>query len=713
MSASVFAAGVAIVKSFYLVFVAGLFTAGCDLSEEPCVRVHVSPSGDDACEGTASHPVRTPSGARDALRRMRQSPAAVGVRAEVVFADGEYRISEPVRLDSCDGSNVTWRAANRGKAVFSGAIDLSWQRLGDAKVRSLLPPEARDKVLVADVPGKSPMPSFSGGSHLADGCKSEIPISLFSGTNRLFYARYPEGEFARTSSEGETNAVGQLTGFVGFGDAPLLAKLAKEPFAWAFGLWSHEWADCATPVVSVDVTGGRIKVEPKMAWRPKKNMPFYVFNAFFALNAPGKWVADLERRRVYLWPMEDVPEADVALSDGLMRIDHVSDFAIDGIVFEKTRLTALEANNSQRLSVMASTFRHTGSWAVRINGGSDCRIAGCDMYDLGEGGVYVEGGDMKTLAPSGHVVDNCHIHHYGRVRYNYRQGIALHGTGCWATHNLVHHSMHTGIYARGNDHYIGYNVVHDTCLFNDDAGAIYTWQYSWLKRGGMIEHNVVHHTGKPGRTFARTHGIYIDDYGSDVIVRRNIVNYANYGVVIAGGQDNYVYGNAFMNCATPLILASRFDWADSKKGRDSKLLKELETNMVTVTSALWRTHYPGIMKTLELAKDDPAIAHHAWRNTISNNVAFVSGDWGRWKWEVVGPSTVWTNNVILDEKPQFANFEHLDWNVQPGSPAYDIIKDCQFEKAGLYASNERATPPVKFSLDVSTADWQGFPKKEQ
>ena len=194
---------------------------------------------------------------------------------------------------------------------------------------------------------------------------------------------------------------------------------------------------------------------------------------------------------------------------------------------------------------------------------------------------------------------------------------------------------------------------------------------------------------------------------------QDLINYANYGVVIAGGQDNHVYGNAFMNCATPLMLASRFDWADSKKGRDSKLLKELETNMVTVTSALWRTHYPGIMKTLELAKDDPTIAHHAWRNTISNNVAFVSGDWGRWKWEVVGPSTVWTNNVILDEKPQFANFEHLDWNVQYGSPAYDIIKDCQFEKAGLYASNERATPPVKFSLDVSTADWQGFPKKEQ
>ena len=68
--------------------------------------------------------------------------------------------------------------------------------------------------------------------------------------------------------------------------------------------------------------------------------------------------------------------------------------------------------------------------------------------------------------------------------------------------------------------------------------------------------------------------------------------------------------------------------------------------------------------------------------------------------------------MVLGERPQFANFENLDWNVQPGSPAYDMIKSCLIEEAGLYASDERATPPVRFSPDASPADWQGFPKKE-
>lgn len=57
-----------------------------------------------------------------------------------------------------------------------------------------------------------------------------------------------------------------------------------------------------------------------------------------------------------------------------MRLDHVSDFAIDGITFEKSRTTALEIRNSVLVKVVASTFRRTGSWAVRIDGGRDGRV---------------------------------------------------------------------------------------------------------------------------------------------------------------------------------------------------------------------------------------------------------------------------------------------------------------------------------------------------
>ena len=665
----------------------------------------------------AASPVRidvaageSPTAVRDRVRAMSAAERSQGV--EVVFADGEYRLSGPVRLDARDGSNVTWRAANRGKAVFNGAMALSWRKLDDEKIKALLPPDARDNVLAADVPGIGPLPTFYGGSHTGSSKRKQgLHLELFSGTNRLCCARWPDEGFARTTTDGETNETGRLTGYFGCGDMPILAALEKEPFAWTFGLWKYEWADLMTDITSVDVPGRRLAIDPETPFRGiSKNMPFYIFNAFCALNRPGEWVADLERRRVYLWPLDGAPEAEAVLSEGLMRLDRVDGFSIDGIVFEKTRLTALETTASKNVKVTASTFRHTGSWAVRLNGGSDCRVAGCDMYDLGEGGVYANGGDQKTLTPSGHVIDNCHIHHYGRVRYNYRQGIALHGTGCRALHNLVHHSDHTGIYSEGNDQYIGYNVVHDTCLFNDDAGAIYTWQYSWFKRGGTIECNVIHHSGKPGRTYARVAGIYIDDYGSDATVRWNIVNYAKTGIALCGGCDNLAYGNVLMNCLASICLASRNGWPDSKNGRNSKMIKELENNFSTISSPVWQARYPGVMKTYEMATNDPVRAHFGWRNAVVCNTAFHCVDWPRWVWDTVGPYTAWKGNETIEGEPHFADFKNLDWRVQPGSPAYDAIRACRFEDAGLYASDERASPPIKFSPDATKADWLGFPK---
>lgn len=201
--------------------------------------------------------------------------------------------------------------------MFSGATALSWRRLDDENVKALLPPEARDRLLVADVPGEGPLPSFFGGSHIANGRKADIPVSLFAGSKRLCCARWPDKGFASTVSDGKTNDVGKLTGFFKFDDLETLGKLAKEPFTWAFGLWKHEWADLSSEVVSVDVNGGRMAIAPEiLPFGLKKGGLFYVFNAFFALNRPSEWVVDCERRRIYLWPDEDAPAADAVLADG-------------------------------------------------------------------------------------------------------------------------------------------------------------------------------------------------------------------------------------------------------------------------------------------------------------------------------------------------------------------------------------------------------------
>lgn len=123
--------------------------------------IRVSPDG----------PLSTPQAARDEVRRLK---ALNGGRVPdgglaVVFADGEYALPDALELDARDGGTpeapVVWRAAYRGRALFSGARKLTgWRRLDerDAEANALIPPASRAAVRVADVPDDLDLPDFHG-----------------------------------------------------------------------------------------------------------------------------------------------------------------------------------------------------------------------------------------------------------------------------------------------------------------------------------------------------------------------------------------------------------------------------------------------------------------------------------------------------------------------------------------------------------------------
>ena len=701
----------------------GLLVAGCDhLAGEPerPASVYVAPDGDDANDGVSrARPLRTPQAAVAAVKRLRAEGKLSG-DVVVEFADGLYRLDRPVQLGKDDGgvggASLVWRAAHRGKAVFNAATAVAWQPLKDEKVLALLPEKARGKVLVADVPGKGPLPSFLNGSHLAMPGK-DIPIEVFAGETRLTCARFPNEGFTRTGiveAEQVTVSTGKWAAKGGTFeyDRAKLREWAKEPFPWTFGLWKVEWCDLRAPLEGIDVEKGTIPLKKEyILFGLGEDKNFYVFNAFCELDRPGEWVVDRERRRVYLWPEEGKRDegrgmgdecseaAEVVVVDGLVRANGVKDFVLDGFVFEKARRNAVELRDCVRTTVRACAVRHTCSWGVHVEGGKACRVVGCDLYDLGEGGVYLTGGDHLKLERADHVAENNHIHHYGKVFYNYRQGVSLNGVGCSAIHNLVHHSPHTGIYGCGNDLTIAWNVIHDTCEFNDDAGAIYVWNYSFVRRGCLIEHNVVHMTGKK-RFPANTEGIYLDDYSPENVVRYNFINRASLGIHLAGGQCNETYGNVLLNCARSLALSTRQPWANSQLGRKSRNFRELDAHYDVYSSEKWLKHYPGLAKLLPLK--DPVLAHHAYWNVISNNVSAYSGEASKACWEAISNTTVWADNVACgDRDPGLADYFNFGWKANPGSPHAAVIDGCEVDKAGLYDSPDRLSPAVKFSADVT------------
>ena len=687
---------------------AGL-AASCGVASAAPLVLHVAPDGNDANPGTAERPLATPRGARDALRARRAADGLPKEGAVVEFADGVYRLQEPLALEKADsgapGAPVVWRAKNRAKAVFSGAYaPKGWQPVLDEAAHALLPDGARAQVLCAELPAGLELPGFRGGGCGTPGHLQETPLSLFQGGTRCEPARWPNAGFARTgenigAAEKRHDATFSKSGVFRF-DSPRMEKWAQEPELWTYGLWCYEWADAKAQVKAVDLQAKTLAVDPgPIGFGIRQNAQFHVFNALSELDRPGEWVVDRAKRTLYLWP-KDGGTPELAVAKGLVRAKDLSDVAFEGLVFEGARTTAISFANATRCAVRASVVRNTSSWAVTVNGGRDCRVEGCDLYELGEGGVSLAGGDKATLTPGGHVAENNHIHHYGRVVPNYRPGVSLNGVGNRCAHNLIHHTLNQAVTFGGNDQYVGFNVIHDACMFNDDAGAIYCCQRDWSLRGSVVEHNLVHMTGRPDR-LTHTDAIYLDDFSSGIRVTGNVVNRAALGLHLGGGQDNLIASNVFVNCRRPIGLESRgidsFARPTSEKGRESALFKILDKGRKLYEGPLWSARYPRMMKVFEFP--DAQHAHDAHFNRIVRNVCLFGGV-DKHNWANISNTCTVAENLELREDPGFEDYARFGWNLKPGA-ARDLVGDLRVAEMGLYASPWRVSPAVRFGNDVT------------
>ena len=658
--------------------------------------VFVAPNGDDSASGSAGSPVASAVGARDRTRQLRAAGEKGTV--EIVFADGVYRMAAPLVLDDRD-SGTRWCAANRGRAILSGGIVPEWRRK-DADL------------IVATVPGDWPLPGLvhCGNKDLDPDC----PIAVYAGKHRLPCARWPDGrEWAKSGlsfgGKASTNKWGR--GTFTSGDyhfkSPRMAAWAKEKDIWICGYWQFLWAGLRSRLTDVNPASGTFHVDKTHGYRYKfgANAPFFVLNAECERDQIGEWTVDRDRREVTLLAgasAKSVSRIEIAVAPSIVEADGVSDVSFEGLVFEKTRSTALSFRSCRGIAVAASVMRNTGRWGIWFSGARDCAVRGCDLYDLGEGGVMMEGGERRTLTPSGNVVDNCHIHDYGKEYALYRPGVQLNGVGAKATHNLIHHADHQAIAFEGNDHLISYNVIHDVCRYTDDAGAIYTFAvHDWSERGTVVEHNVIHMTGTQPRA-KHVFGIYFDNHCSGNVCRYNIINRSPTGIWASGGHQTRVESNIVVNCD---IAWARGNYGKPhtfpylKPGRKGDLFRSLTSNTNCPMPVLL-AHYPDIRQILDM--EDVPLAQSAIYTRIVGNCYAGSGHPGYHAWAVTGPYTFLADNEEITGDPGFVDYYGMDWRLRVDSPIRKVQGDCcDFAHMGLYDDPLRFSPAVKFSPDVS------------
>ncbi len=637
---------------------------------------------------------------------------------EIVLADGLYRLEKPIALAEIDsGTNgipVIWRAANRGKAIISGAVEatpekIDWSRLP----ASLIPEESRAGVRAYRIGGTDPIPGWRNGGRQS--YLNETPIQVHVGGKRRKVATWPKKEYARTGqpvtpivdsiNEWGENWYASFGGDFHLLDVPQLDKWAKEPDLWAFGMWRFEWCATTAPVLKID------PVEKVMCVATNQNpfgflpnRPYNVFNAFSELKEKGDWAIDRKSRTLYMFQDGNAP-VEVSLTPNIfISGSSLHDVEFRDFIFEHSRKEAICFYHARRVAARACLFRGIGDIAVVFGGDSRNSIVnGCDFYDLGKGAVKLSGGVQKTLTAASNVVENCHIHHFGVVSPISQPAINMLGVGNRAEHNLIHHFSHQGIHYHGNDHYCGFNVLHDGVMYNNDAGMIYTSAYDWSKRGSVCEYNCIFMAGKQPLS-SHVQGIYMDGWSSGVTVRGNIVNRASQGIYMSGGNDNTVVDNLVVNCQQGINLSSlgadSFAKAAALQGEKSFLYKKLLAGRELYETELWRKHYPRILDIL--AVTNKVDAHNAYWYKCTNNVMCATQGLRVGNKEKVLPTHFMKDNLELEGDPGFIDYEGFNWELKPDAPARKVLPGgTRFAEMGLYDSPWRFSPAVKHGEGMS------------
>ncbi|MBT3376507.1 MAG: hypothetical protein HN742_29555 [Lentisphaerae bacterium] len=711
--------------------VVALFVIGT-LSAGALTTLYVSPQGNDTNPGTRQRPFASVFRARDAIRKLKDADGLPGGGVVVEIAGGRYDVSETFELTADDsgaaGKPVVYRCDPEARAWLVAGQDIpvsALEPLTDPDIRARIPRGARPHVRCLDLeeagvrfytrlPNRFNCWAFTRRYPEELGYKPEYgyepgrwtPVEVFCDGRELTPARWPNRDHVRIDEvvdNGEGFCRDNVRG--GTFTQPSLKEKLK---LWASaeelilnGYFFRDYFGYSVRVGGIDLDASTITLSHGLL--DKKHKPhqrFYVHHLPEELDVPGEWYLKRATGLLCVWPPEGARTLTFpVLTDTMVRLKGASHVTIRGLGLEGGRHHALEVTGGESNRIVACDIRNVGRDGVLVKNGRDHRVLGCDIHHTGHAGVRLEGGDRKTLMPSGHVAENNHIHHTSRLVRNYSAPLYLGGVGNRASRNLIHDIPHIAVCFWGNEHVMEFNEIFSVLYETNEAGIFYTGR-DWTARGNIIRYNFMHHvTGVPdwGVNF-----VHLDDSASGTEIHGNVCYKLEKGVSICGGHENKVHDNLFVECLNTVTLTTRgIDMFESDGKGGFAYDKTNKSGWSSLTRRLlackwneppYSTRYP---KLVEIFTKDPIAA--PWWNEIQRNIAVDCDQHVRVprqaaEWECVVEDN-WSG-----EAPGFIERDHtrLDFRFRPDSDAYMKVgfQPIPFDKISVYASPDRATWPV-------------------
>ena len=600
---------------------------------EECVTVfYISRNGDDSWSGTipepkadgSDGPYATFDRARNAIRLNRKNATRDLSCVQVLVREGIYPISTTFELSELDSGTdrypVIYQPYKNEKVHLIGGKEITgFNRVENQTILSRIQKPFRDRIYQISLPslgindfgaihpsghaGKSPRPIYPTG------------IELFLGNRPMKLARWPNEGWILIKQV----PYGRYEGvFVYNGDRP---KRWKEPeHALLHGFWGNEWADAYEKIKHINTQAKQIEIrEPFWFYGYLPGKRYYFLNILEEIDEPGEWYLDRQTGILYFWPPIHSGQEKTFISlleNPIIRMRNTSYIELRNFIIEVTRGNGIEIIGGEHNSVIDCTLRNIGNTAVIIQGGIKNKVFDCEIYHIGESALKIRGGDRRTLSPSYHYVENNNIYEYGRWLHTISAAVELYGVGHRIARNQIHHAPQMAIYLNGNEHVIESNEIHNVCLETGDSGAVYIGR-DWTMRGNVIRDNYFHDIESPYKGGAKS--IYLDDCASGTAIAGNIFFKTKEAIFIAGGRDNIIKDNLFLENVTPIRIDARgLTWMKRSVEKGGTLYSKLQ-NMPYLQPP-WSYRYPALVNILA---DTPGAPKG---NSITCNLFINTGD---------------------------------------------------------------------------------------
>ena len=530
--------------------------------------LYVSPDATAEGAGTLESPVSL-LGAKERLKKIKNEADS----ATVYLLGGTYYFEDVLQFNSEDMANVTYKAYNKNKVVFSGAYEINGF--------------SEDTVSGVKVFTKK-LDTSEGNWYFK---------SLFSDNGEVNVTRFPEeGYFTVKATAPEDDlwteentpwefTLGQRSFYADTKDLPKEFHNYEDVNVRIL----HYWHDELMNITTYDSKTGKIGLSRPSSMRISDIDRYYFENVFEALNEPGEWYLDKTSAVLYYVPKEGEKADTLTLYgstiDRLIEINGVDGISFEGIELTRTDWVEPKAdgfyvgsmwdeNNmdfpqaaisvdgvvsvkyAENVHFKNCEFTNLGGTAVKLEYGvKNSSVKNCYFENIAATAIYVGGENClpeQENYTQNITIENNEIYKYGRKFFC---AIGIHITYC-DTARVVNNEIHDGYYTGISVGWVWGYAYHATKNITIHRNLIYNIGQGWLsdmggiymlgkQPGTSLTENVIHNVAAdPGEGGYGGWGIYLDEGSSYMAVEKNLV-YAcgNQSFNVHYGEGNVIRNN--------------------------------------------------------------------------------------------------------------------------------------------------------------------------